>query len=85
MLQIICDRDLLDILYLHCDFVLMFEMNKSLSLFLLEAEGFRIGQTVVHYRHTFTSGQVCFSLVGLVQVYIACVRPTKGFIVENYG
>ena len=29
LLQIICDRDLLDILYFHCDFVLMFEKNNS--------------------------------------------------------
>ena len=27
LLQIICNWDLLDMLYIHCDFVLMFEMN----------------------------------------------------------
>lgn len=35
------------------------------------------GRTGVHYRHPFASDQVSFSLVGLVQVYIACIRPTN--------
>ena len=29
LLQIICNCDLLDMLYIHCDFVLMLEMNDS--------------------------------------------------------
>lgn len=33
LLQIICNWDLLDVLYIHCDFVLMFEMNDSQPFF----------------------------------------------------
>lgn len=55
------------------------------SLFLLEAGWLLFGRTVVHYRHPFTTDQTCFSLVGLVQVYIACVRPTRGFRVDCLG
>ena len=82
LLQIICNCDLLDMLYIHCDFVLMFEMNNS-QPFSFGGWCCLFGRMVVHYRHYFATDQTYFSLVGLVQVYIACVRPTNGFRADN--
>lgn len=62
LLQIICNWDLLDMLYIH-DFVYVW--NEWWSTFSLEA-GWFAGQLVVHYRHLLTD-QTCFSLNGLVQ------------------
>ena len=74
----------MEIYLMCCMFILfvIFEVN-SISLFLLEAGWFLIGRTVVHYRHPFASDQTYFSLVGLVQVYIACVRPTNVFRINH--
>lgn len=62
----------------------MFEKNNS-QPFSFGGWLILFGRTVAYYKHPFATDQTYFYLVGLVQVYIACVRPTKGFRVDGLG